>query len=59
MSDITPLGVLLPSHRKVAAELSDDDLETLLRAGLEESSPGYCLALLMEYERRNERDGIA
>ncbi len=54
MTDITPMGVLLPSHRKVARELSDDDLEALLLAGEAESTPAYLLALLKEWDRRNE-----
>ncbi len=59
MTDITPMGVLLPSHRKVARELSDDDLEALLLAGEAESTPAYLLALLKEWDRRNNPEEAA
>jgi hypothetical protein len=52
MNEHAPPILYLPSHRKVARELSDEALEELLLAGDAESSPGYLLALLAEYERR-------
>ncbi len=52
MTDLSPIGTLLPSFRRVAAELDDETLEALLLAGEAESTPGYLLALLAEYERR-------
>lgn len=52
MSDLSPIGTLLPSFRRVAAELSDDDLEALLLAGERESTKEYLSVLLIEYEER-------
>lgn len=43
---------VLPSHRKVAGELTDSELETLILAGEAESSPAFLLALVAEYDRR-------
>lgn len=44
----------LPSHRLIASELPDEELERLLLAGEAECSPGYLLALLREFDRRAE-----
>lgn len=45
---------VLPSHRKVAGELTDAQIEELLLAGPAESSEAFLLALVAELDRRAE-----
>ena len=45
--------VALPSWTRVASEYTDAQLEAALEDGEDESSPGFLLAVLAEWDRRN------
>lgn len=51
--------VFLPSHRQVAASLSNTELIRQVELGEEGNSPGYLLALLEEWDRRFEPGSAA